>query len=197
MQKILLASALAVAVAAPAGAADIYTIDAGHSEVTFQVTHLTISKVRGRYKEFEGTIQVESGKPEVSSVEFKIKTASVDTAEPKRDEHLKSPDFFDAANHPEIVFKSSKIAPKGKDLYDVTGNLTIRGNTKTITLPVKVLGPIQDPWGNTKMGFETAITINRKDFGVSWSKAMDNGGLVVSDDVAVTIALETVKKKAS
>ncbi len=95
------------------------------------------------------------------------------------------------------MFKSSKIAAKGKDLYDVTGNLTIRGNTKTITLPVKVLGPIQDPWGNTKMGFETAITINRKDFGVSWSKAMDNGGLVVSDEVAITIALETAKKKAS
>lgn len=195
--KILLASALVVAVAAPAGAADIYTVDAGHSEVTFQVTHLTISKVRGRFKEFEGTVQVEAGKPELSSVEFKIKTAGIDTAEPKRDEHLKSPDFFDVANHPAITFKSSKIVAKGKDLYDVTGNLSIRGNTKTVTLAVKALGPIQDLSGNTKMGFETAITINRKDFGVSWSKVMDNGGLVVSDDVAVTIALETVKKKAS
>ena len=80
--------------------------------------------------------------------------------------------------------------PKGQDTYDVTGNLTIRGNTKTVTLPVKVAGPIQDPWGNAKIGFETATTINRKDYGVSWSKAMDNGGLVVSDDVAITIALD-------
>jgi polyisoprenoid-binding protein YceI len=191
----LLTSALALCVGLPALAADTFNVDTAHSEVTFQVSHLTISKVRGRFKEFEGNIQVEPGKPEVSSVEFKIKVASVDTADPKRDEHLRSADFFDAANHPEIVFKSSKIVAKGNDTYDVTGNLTIRGNTKTITLPVKVAGPIQDPWGNTKIGFETATTINRKDFGVSWSKAMDNGGLVVSDDVAITIALETAKKK--
>jgi polyisoprenoid-binding protein YceI len=190
-----LTSVLAVGLAAPGLAADTYTVDASHSEVTFQVSHLTISKVRGRFKEFDATIQIEAGKPELSSVEFKIKAASVDTAEGKRDEHLKSADFFDVANHPEFSFKSSKIVAKGKDAYDVTGNLTIRGNTKTITLPVKVTGPVQDPWGNTKMGFETATTINRKDYGVSWSKAMDNGGLVVSDEVAVTIALEAVKKK--
>lgn len=195
MKKMLLTTVLAVAAAAPVLAADAYTVDTAHSEVTFQVSHLTISKVRGRFKEFEGNIQVETAKPELSSVEFKVKAASVDTADPKRDEHLKSADFFDVANHPEFSFKSSKIVAKGKDLYDVTGNLTIRGNTKTITLPVKVAGPIQDPWGNTKVGFETAVTINRKDFGVSWSKAMDNGGLVVSDEVAITIALETAKKK--
>jgi len=194
MKRTLLTSALAVGLAAPAQASGTYAVDVSHSEVTFQVSHLTISKVRGRFKEFDATIQVEAGKPELSSVEFRIKAASVDTAEPKRDEHLKSPDFFDAANHPEFHFRSTKIVPKGQDLYDVTGNLTIRGNTKTITLPVKVTGPIQDPWGNTKMGFETATTINRKDFGVSWSKVMDNGGLVVSDEVAVTIALEAAKK---
>lgn len=195
MKKMLLTCALAAGVAAPALAADSYTVDVSHSEVTFQVSHLTISKVRGRFKEFEGNIQVEPGKPELSSVEFRIKSASVDTADPKRDEHLKSADFFDAANHPELTFKSTRIVPKGKDLYDVTGNLTIRGNTKTISLAVTVAGPIQDPWGNTRIGFEAATTINRKDYGVSWSKAMDNGGLVVSDEVAITIALETAKKK--
>ncbi len=196
MTRRLLSSALAAVVAAPAAAADVYTVDVPHSEVTFQVTHLTISKVRGRFKEFEGTVQVEPGSPELSSVEFRIKAASIDTEEPKRDDHLRSADFFDATNHPALVFKSTRVAPKGQDLYDVTGELTIRGNTKTITLPVKVAGPIQDPFGNTKLGFETTATINRKDFGVSWSKLMDNGGLVVSDEVAVTIALAVTKQKA-
>lgn len=195
MKRMLLTSALLVGMASPAVAADAYTIDVSHSEVTFQVTHLTISKVRGRFREFEGNIQIEPGKPEASSVEFRIKAASVDTLEAKRDEHLRSADFFDAASHPELSFRSTKIVATGKDSYDVTGNLTIRGNTKTITLPVKVTGPIQDPWGNTKMGFETSTKINRKDYGVSWSKVMDNGGLVVSDEVAIDIALETVRKK--
>ncbi len=186
--------ALAALLALPAAAADVYTVDRSHSEVTFQVTHMTVSKVRGRFTDFQAAVSVEPGKPEASSVEFTIQAASIDTNEPKRDDHLRSADFFDVATHPTISLKSTKIVATGKDVYDVTGTFTMRGVSKTITLPVRVSGPIKDPRGNERIGFETSATINRKEYGVSWGKVMDNGGLVVSDDVAVTIALAVTKK---
>jgi polyisoprenoid-binding protein YceI len=194
IRELALATALA-ALTLPALAADIYLVDKAHSEVSFQATHLGISKVRGRFTDFDAAVAVEPGKPEASSVEFTIKVASIDTGEPKRDEHLRSGDFFDAASHPTLSFKSSRIAPKGKDLYEVTGALSMRGVSKTLTLPVKVVGPIKDPWGNERMGFETSTVVNRKDFGVSWNKLLDNGGVLVSDEILVNVSLETVKKK--
>ena len=181
--------------AGPALAADTFIVDKGHSEVGFQGTHLGISKVRGRFKEFAGSIQVDPGKPETASVELTIQAASVDTDNEGRDKDLRSASgFFEVDKFPTLSFKSSKVVAKGKDRYDVTGMLTMHGVSKEVTLPVTALGPVKDPWGNQKAGFETSITLNRKDYGLTWSKLMDSGGLVVSDEVAVSISLEAKKE---
>ena len=192
------AAALAVAAtlaAAPwtASAADTFLIDKAHSEATFQVRHF-VTKVRGRFNEFGGTILVERANPAASSVELSIQTASLDTAHPGRDKHLRSPDFFDVEKFPEITFKSTKITPTGKDKYDVTGNLTMHGVTKPITLSVTNLGS-GGTGKDAKFGFEAATTLNRKDFGIVWNRALDTGGFMLGDDVIVTVNIEAGRKK--
>jgi polyisoprenoid-binding protein YceI len=183
-----------VLAATPVLAADTYNVDKSHSEVVFQVRHL-VNKVSGRFREFSGTIHADPAKPELSSVEFTIKTASIDTANEARDKDLRSPNFFDVEKLPEITFKSSKIGATGKDHYNVSGTLTLHGVSKEMVLPVTFLGFIKDPWGNERAGFETAITLNRKDFGIVWNKVLDNGGTLLGDEVNVSINLETVKQK--
>jgi polyisoprenoid-binding protein YceI len=185
--------AMVALAAGPAMAADTLVIDRGHSEAGFQVRHL-FTNVRGRFGTFEGTIVMDPAKPEASSVAFTIDASSIDTDNTDRDKHLRSPDFFDVANHPSITFTSQSIRSTGKDRYAVTGTLTMRGVAKTITLPVSYLGAGKDPWGNERAGFSTAITLNRKDYGINWNKSLDNGGLLLGDDVAVTIDLEAVKQ---
>jgi polyisoprenoid-binding protein YceI len=192
--RVLVLALLLVVAAVPLFAADTYTIDKNHSDVSFQIRHFA-SKVRGRFTDFEGTVQADPSKPETSSVAFKIKTASIDTDNTDRDNHLRTADFFDAAKFPEITFKSTKITPTGKDKFDVTGTLTIRGVTKDVTIPVVYLGSAKDPGGNERASFELAIKLNRKDYGINWNKALDQGGFMLSDDADVQIALETVKKK--
>jgi len=178
----------------PAAAGDTYTVDKVHSEVLFTIKHL-MSRVTGKFQDFSASIQIDRAKPENSSVEVTIKTASINTSETKRDDHLRSPDFFDAAKYPEITFKSSKIAAKSKDAFEVAGTLTIRGVSKPVTLPVTFLGDLKDPWGNERSGFEVTTTLNRKDYGILWNKALDQGGFVLGDEVKVTINLEAVKQK--
>jgi polyisoprenoid-binding protein YceI len=190
----LLAAALPGAAAVPAAATGTWNVDKVHSEVGFQVRHF-VSKVRGSFADFSGTIAIDAEKPEASSVQFTIKVASIDTNEPKRDAHLKSPDFFDAEKSPEITFASRKVVKKSDTSYDVTGDLTMRGVTKEITLPVTFNGLVKDPWGNDRAGFETSITLNRKEYGINWNKVLDQGGYMLSDDVAVSIALAAVKAK--
>lgn len=176
--------------------ADTFTVDKTHSEATFKVRHM-MSKVSGKFDDFTGTIKGDPKTPASSSVEFTIKTASIDTGAPDRDKHLRSADFFDAEKYPEITFKSTSIKPTSKkNVFSVTGNLTMRGVTKTITLPVEFLGTGKDPWGNEKAGFSLDTTLNRKDYGINWNKALDNGGMLVSDDVAISINLEAMKDKA-
>ena len=193
--KILSLLLAAAAATAPLFAAETYTVDKAHSDVSFQIRHFA-SKVRGSFNDFEGAIQADPAKPEMSSVVFTIKTASIDTNDANRDKHLRSGDFFDAEKHPEITFKSSKIAPAGQDKYNVTGTLTIHGVSKEVTLPVTFLGFAKDPGGNQRASFETTIKLNRKDFGINWNKALDAGGVMLSDDVDATINLETVLKKS-
>jgi polyisoprenoid-binding protein YceI len=187
---------MAAAAASPA-LADTWVVDTAHSEASFQVQHLMVSKVRGRFNDFDGTIQANAANPAASSVEFRIKTASVDTDHADRDKHLRSADFFDVLKHPEITFKSTKVAPRGDNRFDVTGVLTIRGVAKEVVLPVTYVGAVKDPWGNEKAGFETALTLSRKDYGLVWNKALEAGGVVVGDEVRVTINLETLKQKAA
>lgn len=195
----LLAAALPLAAepaVGPGAATGTWAVDKAHSEVGFQVRHL-MARVRGSFGDFDGAVTVDAARPEASSVSFTVKTASVSTNEPKRDEHLRSADFFDAARFPEIRFVSRSFRKAGENRYDVTGDLTLRGVTKQVTLPVTFLGIQKDPWGNEKAGFETAVTLNRKDFGVNWNKALDQGGYILGDEVAVSIALETARAKTN
>jgi polyisoprenoid-binding protein YceI len=194
MKARLAVLAAALAVAPPVLAADTYQFDKSHTTVGFQVRHI-VTNVGGKFQDFSGTIKVDRVKPENSSVEFTIQAASINTNEPKRDEHLKSPDFFDVANQPTITFRSTSVKPTGKDAYEVTGNLTMRGVTKAITLPITFLGEGKDPWGNEKMGFELQTTLNRKDYGINWNKALDQGGFLVGDEVKVQISVEANKVK--
>ena len=193
-RKLRITTLFVVTLAAmPLLAVDTYTIDKNHSDVNFQIRHF-VSKVRGGFTDFDGTIQIDQAKPEASSVAFTIKAPSISTNNEARDKHLNSPDFFDTAKFPEISFKSTKVAAAGKDKYNVTGNFTMHGVTKEITLPVTFTGIAKDPRGGERAGFELATTLNRKDYGVNWNKALDNGSFMLSDDVAVTVSLETVKK---
>lgn len=194
MTRMLSVLASLVLSASSALAADVYTVDKVHSEAGFQVRHL-MSKVRGRFAEFAGTVSVDAARPDASSVEFTIKAASIDTSNADRDAHLRSADFFDVRTYPEITFKSSRIAAKGQDRYDVAGTLTLHGVSKEITLPVAFLGFAKDPWGGERAGFETTVTLNRKDFGIVWNKALDTGSLVLGDEVSVSISLEAIKNK--
>jgi polyisoprenoid-binding protein YceI len=174
--------------------AKTYVIDKTHSDVSFQVRHL-VTKVRGRFADFDAEIRAVPEAPEESSVRFTIRTASVDTDLPDRDQHLRSADFFDADKYPEITFVSSRIRSAGDDQYDVTGLLTLRGVSREMTLPVSFLGFVSDPWGNEKAGFETQVVLNRKDFGMVWNAALDSGGVVLGDKVTVSIALEAVRAR--
>lgn len=199
IRKTILAAALATATVAAATAAqpvraDVYTIDKGHSEVSFQVRHL-VTQVRGRFNDYQGTISLDPANMEKSSVDFSIKADSIDTDLADRDKHLRSPDFFDTAKFPEITFKSKGIKKSGNDTYAVLGTLTMRGVSKDVTLPVIFLGTVKDPWGNERAGFSTDLTLNRKDYGINWNATLDNGGVMLSDDVKISINLETLKKK--
>jgi polyisoprenoid-binding protein YceI len=189
-----LIAAIAITAAVPAGAADNWTLDLAHSETTFTVRHL-LSKVSGRFDKFDGRIVTDAAKPETSSVEFTIETASIDTNNEKRDAHLRSADFFDAEKHPTITFKSTRVEALGQNRFNVTGDLTMRGVTKPITLPVEFLGTQKDPWGNEKAGFALQTTLNRKDYGIVWNQTLDTGGYLLGDDVQVTINIQAVRKK--
>jgi polyisoprenoid-binding protein YceI len=180
--------------ASPLLAADTYTVDKSHSEALFTVKHL-MSKVTGRFNEFTGTISIDPASPAASSVEFTISAASIDTDNADRDKHLKTPDFFDVENHPSITFKSSKVTPAGTNKYNVEGTLTMRGVSKPVILPVEFLGFGKDPWGNERAGFSLETSLNRKEYGILWNKALDQGGYVLGDDVKIVVNLETVKKK--
>jgi polyisoprenoid-binding protein YceI len=186
--------AAALLAASPALAADSYSFDKAHTTVMFQVRHI-VTNVTGKFKDFDGQILVDKANPAASSVEFTIQAASIDTNEPKRDEHLRSADFFDVANNPKLTFKSTSVKATGKDVYAVTGDLTMRGVTKPVTLTVSYLGEGKDPWGNEKLGFDVAGLVNRKDFNINWNKTLDSGGVLVADEVKVQIAVEANKAK--
>jgi polyisoprenoid-binding protein YceI len=170
--------------------ATTFVVDKAHSEALFTVRHL-ITKVRGQFRDFEGTIQMDEAQPERSSVQFTIQAASIDTNEPNRDTHLKSPDFFDVERTPTITFASRSIATAGQQ-FTVTGTLTMHGVSKDVSLPVSFQGFAKDPWGNRRAGFETEVVLNRKDFGLNWNAALEAGGFLVGDDVRVSLSVQAV-----
>ncbi|MBI3401884.1 MAG: YceI family protein [Acidobacteria bacterium] len=168
-----------------------FAIDKAHSEVQFQVRHL-VTKVRGRFTDFSGTVQFDEARPEDSRVDFSVTVASIDTATPDRDTHLRSEDFFFVDKHPALTFTSARVVRKSAELFDVIGALTIRGVSREITLPVTYLGAAKDPWGQTRVGFETEITINRKDFGLTWNAALETGGFLVGDEVKISVSVQAI-----
>lgn len=198
MRKHLL-SALALATLAQTSvAATRWEIDASHSRASFSIRHFMISNVRGEFPKVSGVVMLDDKDPTKSTVEAVIDASSINTNEADRDKHLKSPDFFDVANHPTITFKSKKVTKAGKNKYKVLGDLTIKGVTKEATLDVEDLTePVKDPWGNTKRGAAATTKINRQDYGLKWNVALEKGGLAVGDEVKITLDVELVQKDAA
>jgi polyisoprenoid-binding protein YceI len=190
----LLAAALPVAAAA---AAETYAIDPAHTSAQFKVRHLMVSYVRGQFGKTTGAAQIDPEDLAKSSVEATIDASTIDTQNADRDKHLRSQDFLHAEKHPTITFRSTGIANAGEGKLRVTGDLTIRGVTKPVVLEVEGPTPsVQDPWGNVRRGLTATTTINRKDFGLAWNKALETGGVVVGDEVHITIDAELVKEAA-
>ena len=188
MARFVLAAAALLATATITAAGESYRIDRNGSEVSFAVRHIT-GPVRGAFTEFGGTVDLDAGRPERSSVEFRIKAASVDTRNEKRDAHLRSADFFDVTRYPEIVFTSTKVAAITAATFNVSGRLTIRGITRDVVLQVTQLGDADQ----AQVGFKTATTFNRKDYNITWNRALDTGGWVLADEVEVSVSLRTVR----
>jgi polyisoprenoid-binding protein YceI len=168
-----------------------YAIDASHTELGFAVRHMAVSKVRGRFSTFEGTIQI-GEQPADSKASLTIEAGTVDTRDETRDAHLRTNDFFDVANHPTWTFVSTSIKPEGLTEFKVEGDLTIRGVTRQVTLDATLEGVVTDPYGNHRIGFSASTSINRDDFGVSFGAVMEAGGLVVAKKVDIQIELEAV-----
>jgi polyisoprenoid-binding protein YceI len=198
LSRIAIAAGLAAGFSVPAPAAtSTWQIDPMHTAAQFSVRHLAISTVRGGFSNVKGTITLDDKDISKSSVDVTIDVTTVDTREPNRDKDLKSDKFFDAANYPTMIFKSKKVELVAPGKLKVTGDLTIRGTTKEVILDVD--GPtaaVKDPWGNQRAAATATTKINRQDFGVKWNATMDNGGVVVGDDVAITIDVEMVQKAA-
>jgi len=176
--------------------ADAYKIDATHSGVSFSVRHMGIAKVHGTFNEFAGTVQYDAADTSKWAVDVTIQSASVDTRSENRDNHLRSDDFFNAETYPTITFKSTGVKAKADGTFALTGNLTMRDVTKPVTLDVEMLGAITDARGNERIAFSATTTIKRLDYGVKWSKTLDTGGLVGSDDVKIEIELAAVMPKS-
>jgi polyisoprenoid-binding protein YceI len=178
--------------------ASTWDVDPAHSNVEFSVRHMMVSTVKGQFQKVTGTVVLDDKDATKSTVEVSIETASIDTREPKRDAHLKSADFFDAAKFPALTFKSTKIEKAGKGKFKVTGDLAMHGVTKPVVLVVE--GPsasIKDPYGRTVKGVMATGKLDRKDWGMTWNKALDTGGMVVSDEVKLEINAELAERTAT
>jgi polyisoprenoid-binding protein YceI len=194
MRKLVSASLLALSIAlatAASAAPATWTIDQNHSEVGFSIRHV-FSKVPGNFGKFQGAIVYDAQKPEISSVKVEIDASSINTRNEKRDNHLRSEDFFDVAKFPTLTFVSTKVAAAGDNKLKVDGNLTMHGVTKPVTLFVTFLGAGPTMNGEQRSGFEAITTLNRKDFGIVWNKTLDQGGTMLGDDVYIHLSVEGV-----
>ena len=197
LRNYILGVAVVTLLSATVAQAATFEIDPVHTTVQFSVRHMMVSNVRGTFDKVSGTVTLDEADPTKSTVEATIDVNSLNTREPKRDTHLKSPDFFDVAKYPTITFKSKSVAKVADGKYQATGDLTIHGVTKEAVLEIEGSPkPITDPMGNLKLGGSVHTKINRKDFGITWSKSLDGGGVMVGDDVDITIDVELGKKSA-
>ena len=174
----------------------VWNIDPSHSAIHFSVRHMVVSKTRGRFTKFSGQIVFDPDDPAKSSVQVTIDPASLDTADAQRDAHLRSADFFDVDKYPQATFKSTKVIDLGGDKYQVEGDLTIRGVTRPVVLEAVFEGSAKDPWGGERAGFASVTSLDRKDFGLTWNKALEAGGVLVGDKVELTLEIEAVKQAA-
>ncbi len=171
-----------------------WKIDPSHSAVHFSVRHMMIAKVRGSFAKFEGALELDDASGAWKGVTADIDVASIDTKEEKRDAHLKSADFLDAATHPKMTFTSTGVDKRGDDRLVVKGNLTLRGVTKEVTLDTEVLGRGKDPWGGERVSFTAKTQINRMDFGAKWNQALEAGGLLVGEKVDIELDVEAIRQ---
>jgi polyisoprenoid-binding protein YceI len=181
------------ATAAPGALTGTYNLDPAHSRIGFSARHAMVTKVRGAFNEVTGSGYFDEANPSASHVELTIKAASIDTRNADRDNHLRSNDFLAMEEHPEITFKSTAIAKVDSDHYSVTGDLTIRGVTKPVTIDFEFTGAAVDPWGNQRLGFEGATVINRKDWGVNFNAPLEAGGVLISEKVNLEFEIAAVK----
>jgi polyisoprenoid-binding protein YceI len=178
-----------------AALASTWSLDPAHSAAQFKVRHLMISNVKGGFEKIGGTLYLDDRDITNSRVEVSIDVASVNTGIKQRDDHLRSADFFDVAKFPAMTFVSTRVEKAGPGKLNVTGNLTIRGVTRPVLLVVDGLTPeVKDPWGHIRRGASATATINRRDFGITWNKSMDNGGMVVGEEVAIQLEVEFIRK---
>lgn len=183
-----------LALAAPALAAT-YEIDTAHSAISFKIKHLTISSVKGTFDDFAGTFTFDPADPAAAAADVVIQAASISTGNTKRDDHLRNPDFFDVEQFPTITFKSTGLAMTSASEGVLTGDLTMHGVTKPVTLAVVFNGAVKDPWGNDKIGFSATGKLDRTEFGLSYGKVMEGGGLMIGNDVEFTLDIQGAAKK--
>ena len=173
--------------------AGTYTIDPSHTRIGFVARHAMVTKVRGAFNDFEGTLHLDGTDPARSTARVRIDAASIDTRNAQRDEHLRSNDFLDMENYPEITFQSTEAKQLDDTTFQLTGDLTIKGITKPVTVDFTFEGAAKDPFGNERVGFEGAVTINRKDWGVNWNAALEAGGVLVSEKVTLEFDVSAVR----
>lgn len=178
-------------------AAEKWNFDAVHSNIGFSVRHLMISKVSGHFRTWTGLLQVDEANPAASRVEVEIDAASIETKEQQRNDHLRSPDFLDAAKFPKLRFVATGVEKVDDERYKVTGNLTIRDVTKPVVLDTEYFGRTKDPWGGERIGFSAKTSINRKDYGLAFNVPLEGGGVLVGDKVEITLDIEAVKEVAA
>lgn len=193
IKSTLLATLVAVSVSAPV-VADLYDVDAAHTTLGFGVRHMVVSTVRGSFGEFKGELDFDAAKPGNTKASATIQVKSISTDNQKRDDHLRSADFFDAEKFPTITFESTGVEKSGEG-YILRGKFTMKETTKDVAIPVTFSGPVEDPWGNTRVGFEGSFKVNRKDFGVNFDGKLKSGDAVVGDEVKITLDVEAIKRK--
>ena len=176
------------------GSSAEFTLDKDHSHAGFQVRHI-VSKLQGEFKDFEGSFTFDEKNPESAAGKFIVKAASVNTNHEKRDTHLRSPDFFDVEKFPTLSFESRKVTPAGGKKFLLAGDLTIHGVTRPVTFDTEFFGLEKSPWGDYRAGFSASTKINRKDYGIVWNKVLDSGGLLVGEEVEISIQVEAIEKK--
>jgi polyisoprenoid-binding protein YceI len=174
-----------------------WDIDYVHSSINFSVRHLMISKVHGRFSKWTGTLEFDEQNPSKSRVDIRIDASSIDTKEAQRDDHLRSPDFLEVAKYPEITFRSKSVEDTGDSQFRVKGDLTIRGITLPATLDTEYGGRVKDVWGGDRAGFSARVSVNRKDFGLTWNQLLETGGIAVGEKVEINIDIEAVNTKAA